>query len=98
MQSADFSEGHDFFHLKYEQCSSNSKYTTYKPVQSILRKLQLFKDIKVRKSDLYWYEHEMVKQDIKYDAKMEAKPQIRRHEERAFCALPVDPGINLCNL
>ena len=54
---ADFLASPQFFHLKCVKWSSNSEYTTYKPIQWILRKLQPFKDIKVRKSDLHCYEH-----------------------------------------
>ena len=39
------------FHPQCVKYYSDSKYTTYRPIQWILRKLQPFKDIKDKKSD-----------------------------------------------
>ena len=44
---------------KMRQCSSDSKYTTFKQMWWLLVKVYPFKDIKVRKSDLAGIEHEM---------------------------------------
>ena len=65
VKSAEFLARSQICHLKCVKCSSDSKYTTYKPIQVILKKLQPFEDIKVRNPDLCGYEHEMVKGIIK---------------------------------